>query len=61
MEPMFLLVLLMRKLKHLDHIVDGMMFTVKNKPYSLVDLLGSEERAKRYAEWTVYCVLFKSS
>lgn len=36
------------KVEAFGEIVDGMTFTVKNKPYSLVDLLGSNEHAKRY-------------
>ncbi|ATP41218.1 phosphatidylserine decarboxylase [Solibacillus sp. R5-41] len=36
------------KIEAFGKIVDGMTFTVKNKPYSLMDLLGNETQAKRY-------------
>lgn len=36
------------KIEAFGQIVDGMTYTVKNKPYSLADLLGSEAQAKRY-------------
>ncbi|MEG0472101.1 MAG: phosphatidylserine decarboxylase [Solibacillus sp.] len=36
------------KIEAFGEIVDGMTFTVKNKPYSLMDLLGNEAQAKRY-------------
>ncbi|MEG0385141.1 phosphatidylserine decarboxylase [Solibacillus cecembensis] len=36
------------KIEAFGEIVDGMTFTVKNKPYSLMDLLGNETQAKRY-------------
>lgn len=36
------------KIEAFGKIVDGMTFTVKNKPYSLMDLLGNEAQAKRY-------------
>ena len=38
------------KLEAFGDITDGMMFSVKNKPYSLVDLLGNETQATRYRE-----------
>lgn len=36
------------KIEAFGEIVDGMTFTVKNKPYSLMDMLGNEAQAKRY-------------
>lgn len=36
------------KIEAFGEIVDGITFTVKNKPYSLMDLLGNETQAKRY-------------
>lgn len=38
------------KIEAFGDILDGIMLTVKNKPYSLVDLLGSEERAAHYRD-----------
>ncbi len=36
------------KIEAFGKIEDGMTFVVKNKPYSIVDLLGSESQATRY-------------
>lgn len=36
------------KIESFGNIVDGIVFKVKNKPYSLIDLLGSEQVAQKY-------------
>lgn len=38
------------KIEAYGEIIDGMTFTVKNKPYSLTALLGSTKQAKRYED-----------
>lgn len=38
------------KIESFGPILEDEMFTVKNKPYSLVDLLGSEAQAQRYKD-----------
>ncbi|MGN7476725.1 phosphatidylserine decarboxylase [Solibacillus silvestris] len=38
------------KIEAFGNISDGKIFTVKNKPYSLVDLLGNEAKAARYID-----------
>lgn len=47
------------KIEAFGQITEGMMFTVKNKPYSLAALLGSTKRAKRY-EGGTYIVFYLS-
>ena len=47
------------KIESFGEVVDNGIFTVKNKPYTLADLLGNEDRAKRY-ERGKYIVFYLS-